>query len=210
ASLTALSAHHQMEEGTLMVDSRPQKLFNQSHVPNSFSIPFGGTFATWVGWVVPWGQPLIFLSADADTHDPLVRQLIRIGYDRLNGYLAGGLEAWAAAGLPVAATQSISLSALREQVAKGGAPLILDVRQRNEYRTGHIQGSLNIELGELTEHLDGLPRDLPVVTVCASGMRATIAGSILERDGRSQVQVVEEQGAPEWVSRGYPSATGEE
>jgi hydroxyacylglutathione hydrolase len=84
------------------------------------------------------------------------------------------------------------------------------VRQRNEFQSGHISGSLNVELGELAEHLDGLPRELPVLALCASGMRATIAGSILMRDGRHNVQVVDESGAPEWVSRGYPSTTGDQ
>ena len=87
--------------------------------------------------------------------------------------------------------------------------LIIDVRQNSEYRTSHISESLNIELGELTGHLDGLPREMPIITLCASGMRATIAGSILKRDGRTMVQVVDELGTPEWVARGYPSEVGE-
>ena len=87
---------------------------------------------------------------------------------------------------------------------------MIDVRQRNEYAGGHIPGSLNIELGELQDHLDGLPRELPLVTVCAAGMRATTAGSILQRDGRENVQVVDEAGTPAWIERGYPSEIGEE
>lgn len=64
-------------------------------------------------------------------------------------------------------------------------------------------------MGELQAHLDGLPRELPIVTVCASGMRSTIAGSILLRDGRTDTRVVDELGSVEWIARGYPSATGE-
>ena len=79
------------------------------------------------------------------------------------------------------------------------APMMIDVRQRSEYDMGHITGALNIELGELQEHLDGLPRELPVVTVCAAGMRATTDGSILQRDGRANVQVVGEAGTLCWL-----------
>ena len=64
------------------------------------------------------------------------------------------------------------------------APMVIDIRQRNEYDIGHITGALNIELGELQKHLEGLPRELSVVTVCAAGMRATTDGSTLQRDGR--------------------------
>lgn len=209
ASLTPLSVRHQMEEGSVLVDSRSQKQFNQGHVQDSFSVPFGDTFATWVGWIVPWLSPLVFLSSDTSHHDAMVRQLIRIGFDRLNGYLDGGLEAWTQARLPVAAVEEMGLERLKafNDQAEG---LIVDVRQRNEFQAGHIKGSLNIELGELTEHLDGLPRELPIVTICASGMRSTIAGSILQRDGRDNIQVVDESGAPDWVSRGYPSEEGAE
>ena len=210
ASLTALSARHQLEGDTLLVDARPQKLFNEEHLPGSFAVPFGDNFATWVGWVVPWAKPLILLSHDPARHDAMVRQLIRIGYDRLNGYLADGVDAWKAAGLPVETSSRVNLDTLRVLCEQPQPPLIIDVRQRSEYLAGHISGALNIELGELQEHLDGLPRELPIVTHCASGMRSTIAGSILLRDGRENVQVVDELGAREWIARGYPSATGEE
>ncbi|MEK7880003.1 MAG: MBL fold metallo-hydrolase, partial [candidate division NC10 bacterium] len=86
ASLTALSVRHQMEQGTLLVDSRPEKLFNQEHIPAAYAIPFSNSFATWAGWLVPWAQPLVLLSPNTSQHDAMVRQLIRIGYDRLNGY----------------------------------------------------------------------------------------------------------------------------
>ena len=119
------------------------------------------------------------------------------------------MDAWKAAGLPIETTTSIDLPALRELWGQAQPPLIIDARQRNEYHAGHIKGALNIELGELPEHLDGLPRKMPVVTVCASGMRATTAASILQRDGRDNVQVVDEEGAPRWISMSYPAETGE-
>jgi len=140
----------------------------------------------------------------------MVRQLIRIGYDRINGYLDEGIDGWRSAGLPVEVSNRMEIDALNALWSQPSPPMIIDVRQRNEFQTGHIPGALNIELGELQDHLDGLPREIPIVTVCAAGMRATIAGSILHRDGRKNVQVVDEQGTPAWIERGYPSATGDE
>ena len=208
ASLTPLSVKHQLDEGSVLIDARPQKQFNQAHVPGAFSVAYGDNFATWSGWVVPWLSPLVFLSADPAHHEGMVRQLIRIGYDRLNGYLSGGLEAWLQARLPVETIPQIDLERLKgfNDQAQG---LIVDVRQHAEFQAGHVKDSLNIELGELTEHLDGLPRELPIVALCASGMRATIAASILQRDGRDNIQVVDEGGAPAWAARGYPWEAGE-
>ena len=210
ASLTALSAHHQLEENVALVGARPEIEHNLGHVAGSFAVPFGNNFATWVGWVVPWGQPLIFMSADPEHNEEMVRQLIRIGYDRLNGFVDSGIDGWRSAGLAVEVSNRIDLDALNALWSQPGAPMIIDVRQRNEFHTGHIPGALNIELGELQDHLDGLPREVPIVIVRAAGMRATIAASILHRDGRENVQVVDEQGTPAWIERGYPSATGDE
>ena len=210
ASLTPLSARSQLDDTSILVDARPQNIFNEEHVPCSFAVPFGDNFSTWVGWIVPWGQPVILLSPDPSHHDAMVRQLIRIGYDRLNGYLAGGMDAWKTSGLPVEATAGIDVDTLKELWGQSPGPMILDVRQRNEYHAGHIQGALNIELGELQEHLDGLPREIPVVTVCASGLRASVAGSILQRDGRENVQVLGAGGTQDWLDLGYPIATGDE
>ena len=210
ASLTPLSVRNQLGENAFLVDARQERLFNEQHVPGSFAVPFGDNFATWLGWLLPWGQPLILLPPAPAHQDAMVRQLIRIGYDRINGFLAGGFEAWESAGLPTESTKGIDLETLKDLSGHEHAPMILDVRQRSEYHAGHIQGAVNIELGELQEHLDGLPREIPLITVCAAGMRASMAGGILQRDGRDNVQVLAESGTGAWIDQGYPSATGEE
>ena len=118
ASLTPLSLRNQLEEGSLLVDTRSQLPFNEGHIGGSFSVPLGDNFSSWVGWVVPWQKPLVFLSPDPGSpdsplsRDTIVRQLIRIGYDRFNGYLDGGLDAWQQAGLPLESTNRIDLEEL--------------------------------------------------------------------------------------------------
>ena len=210
ASLTPLSVRNQLNENASLVDARQHRLFNELHVPGSFAVPFGDSFASWLGWLLPWAQPIILLPPAPADQDAMVRQLIRIGYDRINGFLAGGIEAWKAAGLPTESAVGIDLETLKDLSGQDHAPMILDVRQRSEYHAGHIKGALNIELGELQEHLDGLPREIPLITVCAGGMRASMAGGILQRDGRDNVQVLVESGTRAWIDQGYPSATGEE
>ena len=167
ASLTPLSLRHQREEGSLLVDTRPQKPFNEGHIADSFSVPLGDNFATWVGWVVPWQQPLVFLSPDPASHDSpasrdsIVRQLIRIGYDRFNGYLGGGLEAWQQAGLSLESANRIDLEDLHELSGHSPGSLIIDVRQSREFQAGHISGSLNIELGSCPSTWTACPGSCP-------------------------------------------------
>jgi len=210
ASLAPLSARNQLSDNASLVDARQFNEFNEQHITGSFAVPFGDTFASWLGWLLPWGQPLILLPPGPAQQDAMVRQLIRIGFDRINGFLTGGFEAWKAAGLPTESTDGIDLKTLKDVSDQEYPPMILDVRQRNEYHAGHIKGALNIELGELKEHLDGLPREIPLITVCAAGMRASMAGSILRRDGRENVKVLSEAGTGEWIAQGYPTDTGEE
>ncbi len=209
SSLTALSVRSYLDNEAVLIDSRPETNFNNGHVPGFYPIPHGNSMATWVGRVVPWGQPIVLLSSDPSHHDDIMRQLIRIGFDRVHRFLAGRIDAWQSAGLPVEVSNRLDLDSLKQDQEQPMAPMVIDVRQRSEYDMGHITGALNIELGELQEHLDGLPRELPVVTVCAAGMRATTAGSILQRDGRANVQVVDEAGTPAWIERGYPYETEE-
>jgi hydroxyacylglutathione hydrolase len=210
ASLTPLSVRNQLGENALLVDARQEQLFNKEHVPGSFAVPFGDDFSTWLGWLLPWGRPLVLLPPTPAHQDAMVRQLIRIGYDRINGFLAGGFDAWKSAHLPTESAKGLDLETLKDLSGQDDPPMILDVRQRSEYHAGHIKGAVNIELGELQEHLDGLPREIPLITVCAAGMRASMAGAILQRDGRDDVQVLAESGTGAWIAQGYPTATCEE
>ena len=210
SSLTALSVRSYLDNEAVLIDSRPETNFNNGHVPGFYPIPHGNSMATWVGRVVPWGQPIVLLSSDPSHHEDIMRQLIRIGFDRVHRFLAGRIDAWQSAGRPVEVSNRLDLDSLKQDQEQPIAPMVIDVRQRSEYDMGHITGALNIELGELQEHLDGLPIELPVVTVCAAGMRATTAGSILQRDGRANVQVVGEAGTLlAWIERGYPYETEE-
>jgi hydroxyacylglutathione hydrolase len=205
--LSAKEAHTRLQEGTLLVDLRGAEAFGRGHVPGSYAVPFGASFATWVGWVVPWGAHLAYVTDEATQHEELVRQLIRIGYDNHVGYLEGGIEAWKAAGYPIAEVASITADQLRRQMDGNSPLLVLDVRQRAEWRVGRIPEAVNIELGELQEHLDGLPRGIPLVSACASGVRSTTAASILLRAGFNEVTLLS-GGTNAWVKAGHATERG--
>ena len=206
-ALTAQDVQRRLQGGVLLVDMRDAPAFGRAHVPGSYAVPFGDSLATWVGWIVPWESEMAFLSEDPGHHEEAVRQLIRIGYDNLAGYLEGGIEAWEAAGYPVASVHSITADELRPKLQSENPPMFLDVRQRAEWRAGRVPGAINIELGELQEHLDGLPRGFPLVSACASGMRSTTAASILLRDGFTDVTMLT-GGTNAWRDKGYPIEQG--
>lgn len=72
-------------------------------------------------------------------------------------------------------------------LVKQGA-IILDVRTKGEYNSGHIKGSFNISVDQLMSNLNRLPdKQKPIITCCASGMRSSSAKSILQSIGYAQV-----------------------
>jgi rhodanese-related sulfurtransferase len=73
------------------------------------------------------------------------------------------------------------------QLVKEGA-IILDVRSKGEFAGGHIKGSINISVDQLSSNLHKLKdKSKPIITCCASGMRSASAKSILKSNGYTEV-----------------------
>lgn len=177
-----------MAAGGCLVDARPVEAFAAAHPAGALSIQLRPVFASWLGWLAPGDRPVVVLrEADQDATE-LLWQAAKIGYD-LAGEIEGGLEAWRAAGLPVASTPLVSA----EEV---GDAQLLDVRQLSEYAGGHVPGALHAELGSLLSRTPELD-DGPVVVMCGHGERALSAASLLESSGHRQVRVL--TGGPEDV-----------
>jgi hydroxyacylglutathione hydrolase len=197
-SVSISEARDALAGDALLIDAREPAAHAQAHVPGSVSIPAGSSFGTWLGWVVDPDRPLILLLDHAKDADDLVRQALRIGYERVDGYLAGGIKAWREAGLPTETTGQVSVEELAGRMAAGGADalLVIDVRQATEFADGHVPGSVHIRGGDLPSRLAELPRDRPIATICASGYRSSVAASLLRQAGFRDVV---------WVSDGVPA-----
>jgi glyoxylase-like metal-dependent hydrolase (beta-lactamase superfamily II)/rhodanese-related sulfurtransferase len=188
-----------VERGAQVVDGRAIDHYAAGHIPGSLSIALRPVFATWVGWLLDPSRPIVFvLDDDQDRHD-LVRQCLTVGVESLAGELRGGFATWAAAELPIASIPLVEPAAL-----DGSA--VLDVRQHDEFVTGHVPGARNIELGALSD-IDDLPAERLTV-MCGHGERAMTGASILERAGRDDVAAL--RGGPDdWAKvRGQALATG--
>jgi hydroxyacylglutathione hydrolase len=82
--------------------------------------------------------------------------------------------------------------------------LLLDVRERSEWDAGHVPGSLFVPYHDVHGLPDGLDPDRPVAVMCASGQRAAVAASLLERHGARKVVHVVDGGVGTWERRGFP------
>jgi hydroxyacylglutathione hydrolase len=171
-----------LANGAELIDARPVGEFAAGHVAGALSIELRQAFATWLGWLVPEDRPLVFvLNADQDRAD-LVRQCLKVGYENLAGELAGGMQAWRAAGFGGTTTVRVN------QMVRGTDGPVLDVRQASEFASGHLPGALHVELGTLMEAGD-LPAG-PLALMCGHGERAMTAASLLDRAGRRDLTVL--------------------
>jgi hydroxyacylglutathione hydrolase len=80
---------------------------------------------------------------------------------------------------------------------------VIDVRAASEWETGHLPGAIHIPLGQLADRAAELPPGVPIVVQCQSGSRSSIAASVLERLGFSNVSNLS-GGITAWAAASLP------
>jgi glyoxylase-like metal-dependent hydrolase (beta-lactamase superfamily II) len=171
-------------DGAQLLDTRGAAQFEGAHLMGSVNIGLGGSFATWCGTLLDQGRPIVVV-ADPGRETEAATRLGRIGFDNVAGYLEGGMEA--VGDELVERTERITAASLKEQLKIRQPPLVVDVRAPGEWQASHIEQSVNLPLSRLTQELERVPGDRPVVVYCASGYRSSIAASVLCRAGRTGV-----------------------
>ena len=102
----------------------------------------------------------------------------------------------------VTALHEVNVDQLKQRLGVGENIYLLDVRTPAELAEhGLIKGAVNIPIDELEDRLAEVPKDRPVVTYCARGVRASQASELLQQNGHKGVQ---HGGLIEWKKKGYP------
>lgn len=198
----ALEIRRRIEAGEWVVDLRERRAFAALHVAGTVSVELGDRFATYLGWVLPWDAPLTLIAGTRGEIEEAQLQLSRIGIDRVTAAGVGGtarLSAGKAASYEVAGFPALA-AAWREPDL-----VILDVRAPEEWRGCHLRGSVNIPFWELADRAGEIPPGT-VWVHCASGFRASIAASILQRADRQVVQIDDDW--PRAAEAGLPVLSG--
>jgi hydroxyacylglutathione hydrolase len=174
-----------LQAGEWVVDLRQRRAFASSHVTGSISVELGDSFATYLGWVMRWGAPLTLIGETAGQVAEAQRQLSRIGIDRLEAAATGSTDELAAGRL--SRYRVSDFAALAAQWGQDGI-VLLDVRRRDEWQAGHLAGAVHIPFWEIETRAGEVPPG-QVWAYCASGLRASISASLLDRAGRHVVHV---------------------
>ena len=194
-------------KGTTVIDARDRARFAAGHLPGSINIELDSTFAGYVGWLVPFGAPVLLVLPEGarDAIREATTELLRIGYDWISGYLDGGVSAWAGSGRPLASYATTTMREAHHARAAGGrssSGVLLDVRQPIEWESdGVVPGAERIFVADLPGRIAALSKELPegaaVTVFCKSGSRAAIAASLLDGAG-IPVRLVPVGGAARW------------
>lgn len=180
----------------VLLDPRPPHVFAAAHRRGALNVVGNGSFAVRAGAVVPFGTPLVLLGTDLAAAEQLRRQLSTIGYDDVRGIAE-----------PVAESEELLARSrlvdvhTAKRLAEDGAQVV-DVRERSEFEAGRVPHARHIPYEELERRLDELPRGQQVVVYCASGVRSSLAASLLERRGIDSANI--RGGFNAWVGADLP------
>ncbi|MEP5611494.1 MAG: MBL fold metallo-hydrolase [Cyclobacteriaceae bacterium] len=169
-------------EGALVLDTRNESEFVKAHVPNSIFIGIDGSFAPWVGALIPdLQQPIVFI-ADTGREEEVVKRLSRVGFDNTLGYLNGGFESWIRAGKETDSVESMNATEF-ETAFENEDLNVLDVRKPGEWSIDHVEGAENVPLDFISDQMNKLDKAKTYHVHCLGGYRSVIAISILKSRG---------------------------
>jgi len=193
------------QRGAGLLDTRSKEDFVKAHVPGSVHLEADDQLSNRIGFVFPPDVPIILLLADPTDYEKVVYSLARVGYDKVVGYLAEGLDVWEKMGLPLTAgdIQDIQPVELHDLLINGNGsrPVVVDVREPWEFHRGHVPGALLMPLGQLANRLNELDMEKPVAVICATGNRSQSASALLGQKGFKTVYNVV-GGTSEWARSG--------
>jgi len=187
-----------------ILDARAPEAFAGGHIRGSIPIA-RSMIPVFAGWVLNVEKPIVIIDDHSPHLEEVVRHLIRIGFDNISGYLAGGFINWYVAAQQMEKFNLWSVRELNEHL-NGEDIFLLDVRDVDSFEEGHIKDAHNIYAGKVHERIAEIPKDKHVVVYCDSGVKTSMVASILKREGYQQITNVL-GGFIAWQKSGYDVVT---
>ncbi len=169
-------------KGIRLIDTRDKAVFAEGYIPGSINIQHNNSFSTWMGWLLNYREQFMVV-ADESRMDDITRKLMRIGMDNLYGFITdvGQME------IPLEKADVIDIEEFASLIGKDDVQIV-DVRGETEYAAKHIEGADHVFVGTLPDNLDKISKEKRIVIHCQAGDRATIACSILKKNGFENVK----------------------
>lgn len=171
------------ETDALILDTRKADEFAKGFIPGSINIGVDGSFAPWVGTLVPDIQQVILIVAESGEEEEVVTRLARVGYDGSIGFLKGGFQTWKNSGKPFETIESITADEFASLYSADANLNILDVRKASEFYSQRIEGAINVPLDYINDSMTLIDPNKTYYVHCAGGYRSKIFISILKARG---------------------------
>jgi len=172
ASVPKIGKNSPLQEGVLVVDTRPKDQFRKGHVKGAFNIQDGSKFETWLGSIVGPDETFYLIAENEDAIDILIKKAAKIGYEKnIKGALLN----------PDSARETLpEMENFTPESFQPEKYTIVDVRNWGEINHGKIfPHAIAIPLPELREWGNEIPVHRPIVVHCAAGYRSAAATSII-------------------------------
>jgi hydroxyacylglutathione hydrolase len=193
-------------QGALVVDVRTELQFDEAHIPGAVSITARRAgFGSKLAWIARAGEPIVLVGRDDEDAREAAALAASVALDDIAGHLAGGMTSWREERRDVARVTRMTVPELRE---RRDDVQVLDVRERDEWEAGHIPGAVHVPYHDIGGIPDGIDPSRPLAAICASGQRAAVAASLLQRHGARDVIHVVDGGVGAWQRGGGPVETG--
>lgn len=204
SALTAEQVTAIVANGGLVIDARDERSFDAGHMRGSFYAGSRSDFVAWAGWKAPYDREIVLLLDRDEEFAFFANELHRIGIDTVAGYLAGGIEVWIASGGAIDKLEVLSPERFEALLQSEPEAQLIDVRTRDEWKSGHIPHARNEFAGDLSAGAEvDLGADELVLLTCATGYRSRVAASLLQARGLTRL-VQLDGGMDAWDAAGLP------
>jgi hydroxyacylglutathione hydrolase len=173
-----------IHDDVIILDTRHATEFTQGFIPGSIFIGLEGRFAEWAGNLLPFDKKILLVTEPGKEEESIIR-LSRVGFEKMEGYLKGGFEAWKKAGEKIDLIIDVEPDELLMDIPHDPNLLIVDVRKEVEFADGHLADAVNLPLDEMTDvaQLAQFEDNQNLYIHCAGGYRSVIAASLLKKEG---------------------------
>ena len=176
-----------VRDGAVPIDLCDDDSVCGEHIAASLRMAFGPKIGYWAGWVLAEDTRIVLLTDTAARAAEAGRQLLRIGFDNIEGCVPAQGSLWRAEGFPVVSITQISTAELRDRLAPPGKLTLIDVRSDREWKDGHIAEAIHVPIDEMSARVSEFDHRQPIATICEGGYRSMLAASILVRAGFAEV-----------------------
>ncbi len=214
-SLAEVDALAAGEGGRVILDTRTDRsAFMRRHLPGSLHTPLDRSFSMATGSILEDETVPLVLVAEEGAVEEAVRDLVRIGYDRIVGFVTPDtLNRWFERGGTAASIPEIGMEELAERVRNGALAdaRVVDVRFAAEFASGHVPDAVSAAYTRLPQYArERVPEGVPLLVHCAAGGRSAVAASFLAAEGwevtfvNGKLEAYRERGGP--IEEGSPEA----